>query len=333
MVSVPLPENNHGGRRDFGKGHRDDEPNFEALPDSLPPQNLEAEEAVLGGILLDPDAIGRVADVLQPEAFYLNAHREIFRTALMLHGQGKPTDLTAMSAWLADTGALEKVGGNNRLVELVERVPSTASIEQVARLVMDKFLRRQLIRSGNEVIQLGFDQGLPMEQVLDQAEQKIFAISQEKPSKGLTPTAEILTQTFEEIESRSLGTSVAGIPVNASSFLHCCAGVACACPAPRCTRAAPRCTYAPRPQPVHYTYVPSQAFFLQQAAWHVCVLRYAQTHSVVGDDSYSNRSALLLFARGALPQLQFPLLRARGLCDTLPSTHAADIGCILHPLR
>ena len=202
MVSVPLPENNDGGRRGFGKG-RDDEPNFEALPDSLPPQNLEAEEAVLGGILLDPDAIGRVADVLQPEAFYLNAHREIFRTALMLHGQGKPTDLTAMSAWLADTGALEKVGGNNRLVELVERVPSTASIEQVARLVMDKFLRRQLIRSGNEVIQLGFDQSLPMEQVLDQAEQKIFAISQEKPSKGLTPTAEILTQTFEEIESRT----------------------------------------------------------------------------------------------------------------------------------
>ncbi|MDP7327572.1 MAG: replicative DNA helicase, partial [Prochlorococcaceae cyanobacterium ETNP7_MAG_30] len=151
---------------------------------------------------------------LQPEAFYLNAHREIFRTALMLHSQGKPTDLTAMSAWLADTGSLEKVGGSNRLIELVERVASTASIEQVARLVMDKFLRRQLIRSGNEVIQLGFDQALPMEQVLDKAEQTIFAISQEKPSKGLTPTAEILTSTFNEIESRSLGTSVAGIPVN-----------------------------------------------------------------------------------------------------------------------
>ena len=228
MVSVPLSDsgdNADGGPRGFRSNRRDQEPSFEALPDSVPPQNLEAEEAVLGGILLDPDAIGRVADVLQPEAFYLNAHREIFRTALMLHSQGKPTDLTAMSAWLADTGSLEKVGGNNRLVELVERVPSTASIEQVARLVMDKFLRRQLIRSGNEVIQLGFDQGLPMEQVLDQAEQKIFAISQEKPSKGLTPTAEILTQTFEEIESRSLGTSVAGIPVNfydldAVSYTH-----------------------------------------------------------------------------------------------------------------
>ncbi|MGA0022730.1 MAG: DnaB-like helicase N-terminal domain-containing protein, partial [Vulcanococcus sp.] len=217
MVSVPLsnldPEEGQG-RRPGSRGRPRDEASFEAMPDGVPPQNLEAEEAVLGGILLDPDAIGRVADVLQPEAFYLTAHREIYRTALMLHGQGKPTDLTAMTAWLADTGALEKVGGSGRLVELVERTLSTASIDQVARLVMDKFLRRQLIRSGNEVIPLGFDQSKPMEQVLDEAEQKIFAISQEKPSTGLTPTAEILTGTFNEIESRSLGTAVAGIPCN-----------------------------------------------------------------------------------------------------------------------
>jgi len=220
MVSVPLsntlpePGADDGAAQGRGRNRGRDDARFEALPDGVPPQNLEAEEAVLGGILLDPDAIGRVADVLQPEAFYLGAHREIYRTALMLHSQGKPTDLTAMCAWLADTGHLEKVGGAARLVELVERTLSTAAIDQVARLVMDKYLRRQLIRSGNEVIQLGFDQSKPMEQVLDEAEQKIFAISQEKPSTGLTPTAEILTATFNEIESRSLGTAVAGIPVN-----------------------------------------------------------------------------------------------------------------------
>jgi len=220
MVSVPLtpaPAPGEGGPRRSGTqrepgGSRSGD--FEALPESVPPQNLEAEEAVLGGILLDPDAIGRVADVLQPEAFYLGAHREIYRTALMLHSQGKPTDLTAMAAWLADTSQLEKVGGSARLMELVDRTLSTASIDQVARLVMDKYLRRRLIRSGNEVIQLGFDQSKPMEQVLDEAEQKIFAISQEKPSQGLTPTAEILTRTFEEIETRSLGTALAGLPVN-----------------------------------------------------------------------------------------------------------------------
>ena len=230
MVSVPFPAPDGpgaaataglaapaaaGGAGAFRRrGREQEEARFEALPDQLPPQNLEAEEAVLGGILLDPDAMGRIADVLRPEAFYLTAHREVYRTALMLHSQGKPTDLTAMAAWLADTGQLEKVGGTNRLVELVERTLSTASIDQVARRVMDKYLRRQLVRSGNEVIRLGFDQSKPMEQVLDEAEQQIFAISQEKPSVGLTPTAEILTSTFNEIESRSVGTSVAGIAVN-----------------------------------------------------------------------------------------------------------------------
>ena len=152
--------------------------------------------------------------MIKPEAFYINAHQEIYKTALMLHTQGKPTDLTSMSAWLADNGSLEKIGGNTKLVELVENVSSTASIEQVANLISDKFIRRQLIRSGNEVVQLGFDQTQETNEVLDKAEQKIFEISQEKPTKGLTQAAEILTSTFNEIESRSLGTSVAGIPVN-----------------------------------------------------------------------------------------------------------------------
>ena len=87
MVSAPQSDNDEspkGGRSGYGRERRNQEPSFEGLPDSVPPQNIEAEEAVLGGILLDPDAIGRVADILQPEAFYLNAHREMFRTALML---------------------------------------------------------------------------------------------------------------------------------------------------------------------------------------------------------------------------------------------------------
>ena len=147
MVSVPIPNNNKR-KKDFNNDNTG----------LIPPQNIQAEESVLGGILLDPDAIGRIADILRPEAFYISAHQEIYRTALMLHTQGKPTDLTSMSAWLADNRTLEKIGGNNKLVELVENVSSTASIEQVANLISDKFLRRQLIRSGNEVIELGFDQ-------------------------------------------------------------------------------------------------------------------------------------------------------------------------------
>ena len=203
MVSVPFSNNgsNKNYKRDFNSENAG----------LVPPQNIQAEEAVLGGILLDPDAIGRIADLIKPEAFYINAHQEIYRTALMLHTQGKPTDLTSMSAWLADNGSLEKIGGNNKLVELVENVSSTASIEQVANLISDKFIRRQLIRSGNEVVQLGFDQTQDTNEALDKAEQKIFEISQEKPTKGLTQAAEILTTTFNEIEARSLGKEELGV--------------------------------------------------------------------------------------------------------------------------
>ena len=203
MVSVPFP--NNGSNKNLKNEFNNENTGL------VPPQNIQAEEAVLGGILLDPDAIGRIADLIKPEAFYINAHQEIFKTALMLHTQGKPTDLTSMSAWLADNGSLEKIGGNSKLVELVENVSSTASIEQVANLISDKFIRRQLIRSGNEVVQLGFDQTQETNEVLDKAEQKIFEISQEKPTKGLTQASEILTTTFNEIEARSLGKEELGI--------------------------------------------------------------------------------------------------------------------------
>ena len=203
MVSVPF--SNNGSNKNFKRDFNSENTGL------VPPQNIQAEEAVLGGILLDPDAIGRIADLIKPEAFYINAHQEIYKTALMLHTQGKPTDLTSMSAWLADNGSLEKIGGNNKLVELVENVSSTASIEQVANLISDKFIRRQLIRSGNEVVQLGFDQAQETNEVLDKAEQKIFEISQEKPTKGLTQAAEILTTTFNEIEARSLGKEELGV--------------------------------------------------------------------------------------------------------------------------
>ena len=111
MVSVPF--SNNGSNKNFKKDFNNENAGL------VPPQNIQAEEAVLVGILLDPDAIGRIADLIKPEAFYINAHQEIYKTALMLHTQGKPTDLTSMSAWLADNGSLEKIGGNSKLVELV----------------------------------------------------------------------------------------------------------------------------------------------------------------------------------------------------------------------
>jgi len=194
---------------------QEQEPNFQPLGvGNMPPQNLGAEEAILGGLLLDPEAITRVADSLKPEAFYTNAHREIYRTTLALHSQGKPTDITTVTSWLQDNDKLDAIGGRGCIARLVDRVISTANIDQYAKLVMDKYLRRQLIKAGNEIVELGYKNEVPLETMLDQAEQRVFGLSQERPQSSLSPTSEVLTRTFNEIESRSLGTAVAGIPCN-----------------------------------------------------------------------------------------------------------------------
>jgi replicative DNA helicase len=168
----------------------------------LPPQNIEVEEAILGGILLDPEAYGRVAELMVPKAFYIPAHGHIYQAAIELHAAGKPTDLLNVSNWLADNNLLEKIGGQTKLVQLVERTVSAVNVDALAVLLMDKFIRRELIQAGGTVSNLGYDTGQTLEQVLDQAEQKVLNITQVRPQSGLTPVSEIVMQTFEEIEAR-----------------------------------------------------------------------------------------------------------------------------------
>jgi replicative DNA helicase len=188
------------------------EPNFSAFSNSLPPQNVDAEESILGGILLDPEAIGRVADLLVAEAFYINDHKEIYKAALALHNQGKPTDLMSVTTWLYDHELLEKVGGQSKLAQLVDRTVSAVNIDRFAALVIDKYLRRQLIKAGNEIVQLGYETSLELEIVLDQSEQKIFGLTQERPQQGLVPISDTLIETFKEIESRHQDTAIPGLP-------------------------------------------------------------------------------------------------------------------------
>ena len=131
MVSVPF--SNNGSNKNFKKDFNNENSGL------VPPQNVQAEEAVLGGILLDPDAIGRIADLVKAEAFYINAHQEIYKTALMLYTQGKPTDLTSMSAWLADNGSLEKIGGNSKSVSYTHLRAHETSLHLVCRLLLEYF--------------------------------------------------------------------------------------------------------------------------------------------------------------------------------------------------
>lgn len=184
---------------------------FSEFNNSLPPQNVEAEESILGGILLDPEAIGRVSDLLKPEAFYINAHRDIYKAALALNGQGLPTDLMSVYTWLSDHELLEKVGGQGKLAQLVERTVSAVNIDRYAALVTDKYQRRQLIQAGHEIVKLGYETSLELETVFDQTEQKVFGLTQVSAKQGLTPISDTLIQALQEIESRHEGLALPGI--------------------------------------------------------------------------------------------------------------------------
>ncbi|MEG4419885.1 replicative DNA helicase [Microcoleus sp. LAD1_D5] len=176
------------------------------------PTNIEAEEAILGGILIDPEAISRIAELLRPEFFAITAHQVIYRSALGLFLQGQPTDLMTVTTALTDRNQLEQVGGLTKLAQLVDRTVSAVNIDQYAVLVEDKYQRRKLIEAGNNIVQLGYETAVPLETVLDRAEQEIFSITQERPQQDLVSIGETLNQTFQDLENRNEGLTLPGIP-------------------------------------------------------------------------------------------------------------------------
>ncbi|MDQ2099256.1 MAG: replicative DNA helicase [Tychonema bourrellyi B0820] len=177
----------------------------------LMPTNVEAEEAILGGILIDPEAISRIAELLRPEFFAISAHQVIYRSALDLFFQGQPTDLMTVTTRLADRNQLEQIGGQTKLAQLVDRTVSAVNIDQYAVLVEDKYQRRKLIEAGNNIVQLGYETATPLETVLDRAEQQIFGITQDRPQQDLVSIGETLNQTFQDLENRNEGLTLPGI--------------------------------------------------------------------------------------------------------------------------
>lgn len=143
----------------------------------LMPMNVEAEEAILGGILIDPEAISRVSELLTPEIFAISAHQIIYRALTALFAQGKPTDLMSVTAWLIDHDQLQRIGGQMKLAQLVDRTVSAVNIDQYAILVEDKYKRRKLIEAGMKIAQLGQELAMPLEDILASAEEQILAIN------------------------------------------------------------------------------------------------------------------------------------------------------------
>jgi replicative DNA helicase len=172
--------------------------------DKLPPLNIEVEENILGGLLLDSHAIRRVIDILNLDAFYIESHRTIYQAILDLHAQQKPTDLLAVSSWLKDRKLLKKTGGESKLVQLLERTVSAVNIDHLAHLVQEKYQRRQLIATTQSISDLAYDTTTPIDLVMEQAEEKIFNISTNKADRFKPETIEnCLIDVFNQLSQDS----------------------------------------------------------------------------------------------------------------------------------
>jgi replicative DNA helicase len=167
-----------------------------------PPHSTEAEHDVLGAILKDPDAINAVVDFFNSEEyFYEPRHRTIFRAILNLYDRKEPTDVTTISEELTRMNELEKVGGRLYLIDLIEGVASTANISAYAEIVIEKAFLRKLINVLNSMLKDCFNMGDTVGDLLDRAEQKIFAIQEGRLREGFVSLRELLPHSFEQVEN------------------------------------------------------------------------------------------------------------------------------------
>jgi replicative DNA helicase len=166
----------------------------------VPPNNIDAEATVLGALLLDKDAIVKVADILVPHSFYQDGHRVIFEAILELFENREPIDVLSVSEKLRTKKELDRIGGPSRLTSLVNGVPSAAHVQYYAKIVQAKATLRRLIGAATEIEELGFKEPVDVEAVLDEAEQKLFQVSQQQLKQNFVPLKSILTETFERID-------------------------------------------------------------------------------------------------------------------------------------
>ncbi len=166
----------------------------------VPPHNIEAEQSVLGSLMLDKDAIIKIADILKSEDFYKDDHGTIFEAMLELYEKKDPLDMLSVSNRLEEKKQLKEIGGSAYLASLINSVASSSNIVHYAKLVQKKSLLRKLINSATEIIELGYNESDDVEKVLDEAEQKLFSISQKYIKQDFVPIKSILEEAFNRID-------------------------------------------------------------------------------------------------------------------------------------
>lgn len=168
---------------------------------SLMPQNVEAEEAVLGAILVNPNVMSKVVETLKPESFYKPAHRHIYEAMLQLFNTNEMIDIVSVSDVLNYNSKLETIGGRAFVNDLCYKTITTSNIEYYAKIVQEKAIKRALINAGSEIVTLGYDVN-PIEQSLDSAEKLIFEIASKKATTDLVHVKDLVLKTYENIAYR-----------------------------------------------------------------------------------------------------------------------------------
>ncbi|MEX2645539.1 MAG: replicative DNA helicase [Gaiellaceae bacterium] len=179
----------------------------------VPPQNLDAEESVLGAMMLSPGAIGAVSEILDAGDFYRESHAKIYRAALALYAKGEPVDAITLVDELEERGELEDAGGRTRIHELASLVPATANAAHYARIVREMATLRGLIRVGSEIAQLGWERPGETDDLVDRAEQVLFELSQQRVSGEFSHIEDLLKESFERITALyESGVELTGTP-------------------------------------------------------------------------------------------------------------------------
>jgi replicative DNA helicase len=170
------------------------------LPDKLPPQNVEAEQSLLGCLMLDKESIVKVVDFIKSEDFYKGAHQDIYQAMYELYEKSEPIDILSVSARLKEKGRLDDIGGSAYLTTLINSVPTATHISNYGKIVRQKKILRDLISASEEIGLSAFDEAEDVDILIDKAEKTVFNIGQRALTQSFTPIKDILPETFERLD-------------------------------------------------------------------------------------------------------------------------------------
>lgn len=193
---------------------------------NIPPQNTEAEASLLGAILIDSDAIVKVADIVQAADFYDERHARIYEATLQLYEKHSPIDVLTLSDQLRGTGMLEIVGGASYLTELTNFVPTAAHAERYADIIAQKSMRRRLIKASQAITELGFDESQSLQELVENAESRLFEVSERHIKQDISSIENILSSSFDRLDElhRDKG-KLRGVPTGYKDLDNVLAGL------------------------------------------------------------------------------------------------------------